>query len=125
MQPLPHILLVDNNPDFSYTVGLTLDAAGYRLLTARDGWEALEMLQEQPVDLILSEVTLPGMDGYQLQRHVQAHPDWREIPFVFLTADREAMLPADRLNGHLTKPVCPGDLIVAVRRHTEALLSSN
>ncbi len=123
MQALPKILLVDGNPDFSYTVNLTLDAAGYHLLTAKDGQEALNILLIQPVHLVLSEATLPDMTGYQLHRRLRSNPEWAGIPFVVLTANGDHHPTTPIPDAHLSKPLRPVALIAAVRRHISPLMS--
>ena len=80
------ILLVDDQPDLLVNLSLALEAAGYQTLTARDGVEALATLQSQPVDLIVSDIEMPRMNGYQLYQWVRENPMWVRIPFLFLSA---------------------------------------
>jgi CheY-like chemotaxis protein len=85
METKSSVLLVDNEPDLLDNLSLTLETAGYRTLIAGDGFEALDVLKTQPVDLILSDVAMPYLDGYQLYRRVRGNSEWDNIPFLFLT----------------------------------------
>jgi len=63
-----------------------LEMDGYHVTTALDGREALNVLAEHSFDLIVSDIMMPQMDGYQLFSAVRANPKWFRIPFIFLTA---------------------------------------
>jgi DNA-binding response OmpR family regulator len=96
-----------------------LDKAGYQILTAGNGLEALEIMEEQPVDLILADIMMPEMDGYALYQRVAENPRWVRTPFIFLTA---RMLDQDIRYGkelgvddYLVKPVAADDLLASVR----------
>jgi DNA-binding response OmpR family regulator len=113
------ILVVDDHVELLENIELTLEAAGYRVLTARDGMEALEVLRSQPVSLVLADIAMPRMNGYQLYDRIRANPQWVAIPFVFLTA---RALGSDVRHGkelgaddYLTKPIQPEDLLAAVQ----------
>ena len=80
------ILLVDDHPELLKNLSLALETAGYNTITANDGIEALAALQSRHVDLILSDIKMPGMNGYQLYQGVRENPSWTTIPFLFLTA---------------------------------------
>lgn len=113
------ILAVDDEPDLLDNIGLALEAEAYRVLTANDGIEALAVLQTESVDLILADIAMPNMNGYQLYEQVRENPKWRAIPFIFLTARR---LDSDIRYGkemgvddYLTKPIRAADLLAVVR----------
>ncbi len=110
MQTVAYILLVDDEVDWLDTISLILETTGYRVLTAANGVEALAILQTQAVDLILSDVSMPQMNGYQLYKYVRQHSQWALIPFIFLTGQRT--LNSDirygkklRVDDYLTKPI--------------------
>ena len=113
------ILLVDDQPDLLVNLSLALEAAGYQTLTARDGVEALATLQSQPVDLIVSDIEMPRMNGYQLYQWVRENPMWVRIPFLFLSAhlpDTDIYLGQElSTDDYLTKPIRTGDLISIVQ----------
>lgn len=70
MNTIATILLVDDEQVVLDYIGSALRAEDYQILTASDGVEALEVLQSQPVDLILADIAMPGMNGYQLYERV-------------------------------------------------------
>lgn len=113
------ILVVDDEPDLVDNIALALEAEGYRVLQAADGEQALEVLRQDKVDLVLADIAMPRLNGYQLYERVRANPAWLAIPFVFLTARR---LDSDIRYGkelgvddYLTKPISAADLLAVVR----------
>ena len=113
------ILVVDDQPDLLENISLTLESAGHQVLTAGDGVEALAVLQSQPVDLILADIAMPRMNGYQLYERVRENVQWVAIPFLFLTA---RAMDSDIRYGkelgsddYLIKPIQPEDLLAAVQ----------
>jgi DNA-binding response OmpR family regulator len=118
-ETLATILVVDDHPTLLDNLQLTLSVAGYYVLTAHDGVAALAALQAQPVDLILADIAMPVLNGYQLYERVRENPEWVFIPFLFLTA---RTLDSDIRYGkglgvddYLTKPIEPEDLLAAVQ----------
>jgi CheY-like chemotaxis protein len=122
MKTSASILLVDDQPDLLDNLSLTLGMAGYQTVTASDGFEALAVLQRQPVDLILSDITMPRLDGYQLYHRVRQNPEWAKIPFLFLTgcgflSDGEIRYgKALGIDEYLSKPIRSKELLAAVQR---------
>lgn len=113
------ILLVDDELDLLENMSLTLATAGYRVVTATNGVEALATLQSEAVDLIVSDIEMPRMNGYQLYQHICEDPRWLSIPFLFLSCHT---LESDIRYGkelgvddYLAKPIRSGDLLAAVR----------
>lgn len=80
------ILAVDDDPSALGALRQILAQKGYDVLTAADGESALVLLDTEEIDLALLDVTLPGMSGYDVCRHIRAQERTREIPVVFLTA---------------------------------------
>jgi signal transduction histidine kinase len=112
------ILVVEDNEIMLRGIRDVLEMADYQVVTALDGQQALAMMKEQPPDLIVSDIMMPRMDGYQFFSAVRADPKWISIPFIFLTAKDQRIdvrlgkqLGAD---DYLTKPFEPEDLLVAV-----------
>ena len=66
MKTSASILVVDDQPSLREGIGMTLEIAGFRALTASDGIEALTVLESESVDLILADISMPRMNGYQL-----------------------------------------------------------
>jgi CheY-like chemotaxis protein len=121
METMPVILLVDDEPDFLENLSLTLEMAGYHPLTAANGVEAWRVLQTQSIDLIVSDIGMPHMGGYQLQALVRQHPQWQKIPFVFLTGCRflsEGEIRYGKTLGievYLAKPISTNDLLQVIK----------
>jgi DNA-binding NarL/FixJ family response regulator len=112
------LLVVDDDASLLMAVSETLRAEGYVVVTARRGAEALVRVVERTPDLIISDIRMPGMDGYQLARNLRSAPHTRLIPVVFLTAKDEI---ADRIAGfrsgvdaYVTKPFEPEELLAIV-----------
>lgn len=112
------LLVVDDEPNLLRAVAACLKAGGYEVSTARSGREALVQLAGAVPDLVVSDIRMPGMDGYQLARQLRGAPRTALVPIVFLTARDET---ADRIEGfrtgvdaYLTKPFEPDELIAVV-----------
>jgi DNA-binding NarL/FixJ family response regulator len=112
------LLVVDDEPNLLRAVAACLKAENYEVSTARSGYEALMHLAETIPDLIVSDIRMPGMDGYKLARQLRASQRTALVPIVFLTAKDET---ADRIEGfragvdaYLTKPFEPDELIAVV-----------
>ncbi|OQY22597.1 MAG: DNA-binding response regulator [Chloroflexi bacterium] len=119
MKPHASILVADDEPRLLDGIRLTLEATGYKVLAVPDGIEALDALQSWPVDLIVADIAMPRMNGYQLYKRVRANPQWVAIPFIFLTAramDSDIRYGKELgADDYLTKPFEPEDLLAAVR----------
>ncbi|MBN2003274.1 MAG: response regulator transcription factor [Anaerolineae bacterium] len=113
------ILVVDDEPDLLANISLALEAAGYQVITAGDGMEALETLETNPADLILADIAMPNMNGYQLYERIREKTQWAAIPFIFLTArkmDSDIRYGKEMgVDDYLTKPIRSADLLAVVR----------
>ncbi|MCI0393847.1 MAG: response regulator [Chloroflexi bacterium] len=120
MSMLKEIVLVVEDETF-LRQGLydTLQQEGFTVFTAVHGRDALAQMEQVHPDLILSDISMPEMDGITLLRTVRARPEWTAIPFVFLTARGERHdVTAGRDMGaedYLVKPVLPEELVTAIR----------
>ena len=119
------LLVVDDDPGLLLAVSDTLRAEGYDVATARRGADALVRVAEALPDLIISDIRMPGMDGYQLVRNLRSNARTRLVPIVFLSAKDET---GDRIQGfrsgvdaYIIKPFEPEELtaIVAAIRDEE------
>jgi DNA-binding response OmpR family regulator len=113
------ILVVDDNEKLLLAVQRILETDGYVVFTATDGATALEMMQKLYPNLIIADIAMPHINGYQLHERVRQNPDWALIPFVFLTGramDSDIRYGKEiGVDDYLIKPIEPEDLLVAVR----------
>ena len=111
------LVMEDNEANMRLMVYL-LEAYGYAPLTALDGQQGLEIVQSQPVDLIICDLEMPRVDGYGVSRRLKAHPELRNIPLVAVSAfamvgDRDRVLAAG-FDGYIAKPVDPETFVSQV-----------
>lgn len=81
------ILLVDDESDIVRTLQFRLQAAGYEVLTAANGAEAMEMINDEPVDLILSDFMMPEMNGIELTRTIRSNPRWFDTKVMLFSCN--------------------------------------
>ena len=112
------LLVVDDEPRLLRAVAVDLRGEGYEVTTAQNGAEALALVARQMPDLIVSDIRMPGIDGYALARQLRRNESTALIPIVFLTA-KDAT--ADRIEGfragvdaYLTKPFEPDELLAII-----------
>ncbi len=115
------VLMVDDNPTNLQVLQATLEGRGYRLLAARDGASALAVTTKAEPDLILLDIMMPEMDGYEVCRRLKADPATFEIPIIFLSALTQT---EDKVKGlelgavdYITKPFQPEEVIARVNTH--------
>jgi signal transduction histidine kinase/DNA-binding response OmpR family regulator len=113
------VLVVEDSATQAAALALLLERAGYATVIARRADRALELLERETVHLVLSDVVMPGMDGYELCRRVKANPAWRDIPVVLMTSltDPLALVRglASGADHYVTKPYEPEGLLARVR----------
>ena len=116
---MPNILLIEDEEALRLTLADRLTLEGFTVQTAADGEAGLRQIQEQPPDLILCDIMMPGLDGYGVLRALQLAPQTAEIPFIFLTAKTDPPQVRDGMelgaDDYLCKPVAKADLLAAVR----------
>jgi putative two-component system response regulator len=119
----PKVLLVDDNTANLQVLRENLDGLGYKLLIAKNGKSALEIVQKARPDLILLDIMMPEMDGYEVCRRLKAVEETRHIPVIFLTAMADAQDEAKGLAigavDYITKPINPELVRARVRNHLE------
>ncbi len=105
------ILVIEDNPANLELMTFLLEAFGYTVVAARDGAEGIEMVRRERLDLIICDVHMPRVDGYEVARYLKKDPMTRRIPLVAVTAlamvgDREKVLAAG-FDGYIAKPIAP------------------
>ena len=115
------ILIVDDQPANLRVVGALLERNGYAVATAGNGPDALAAARAAPPDLVLLDMMMPGMDGFELLAALKGEPGMRQVPAIFLTAaqDRELLLRAFEAGAvdYVTKPFMPEELLARVSAH--------
>lgn len=117
------VLVVEDTPASLELLSALLTGAGYSARLARDGKMALLSAQAKPPELILLDVRMPGMDGYEVCRRLKADPRTRDVPVIFLSALRETedKVRAFQLGAvdYVAKPYQPDEVLARVRTHVE------
>jgi DNA-binding response OmpR family regulator len=113
------ILVVDDEPDITALVAYHLAKAGFRVSTAHNGPDALKAAREERPDMIILDLMLPGISGYDVLAELRQREETRDVGVILLTARREE---PDRIRGltlgaddYLTKPFSPRELVARVR----------
>ena len=112
------ILVVDDEPDITALVAYHMAKAGFRVSTAGNGSDALKAAREERPDIVILDLMLPGISGYDILAELRKHEETREVGVILLTAKREE---PDRIRGlslgaddYLTKPFSPQELSLRV-----------
>jgi diguanylate cyclase (GGDEF)-like protein len=117
------ILIVDDNPTNLSVLSLALKSAGYKTRVAMDGVSAIEQIQEDPPGLILLDVQMPGIDGFETCIQLKANPEVRDIPVIFITASADLDQKVKGLSvgavDYITKPFQQEEVLARVKVHLE------
>ncbi len=115
----PLILVVDDEPPIREILKFQLENAGYRVATAGTGLEGLQVVEENPPDLILLDLMIPQIDGYEFCRRMKGDYGTRHIPIIILTArgelDEKLRGLENGANDYVTKPFSMSELLVRVK----------
>jgi two-component system, OmpR family, alkaline phosphatase synthesis response regulator PhoP len=113
------VLVVDDEPGIVDIARANLEAQGYQVIGAHDGHEALEKIKEDKPDLMVLDILMPEMDGWEVLRHMETDAEMAGIPVIMLTArvsDEDVLrgLEAGAVE-YMTKPFYPQELVAAVK----------
>lgn len=113
------ILVVDDEPGIVDIARANLEGLGYRVISAGNGLEALELIRQESPDLVILDILMPEVDGWDVLERVEANPEMAGIPIIMLTARAS---DEDVLRGlesgaveYMTKPFYPQELVAAVK----------
>jgi adenylate cyclase len=115
------LLIIEDEPANIRMLSEVLKEAGYQISVATSGEKGLELLERSRPDLILLDIMMPGIDGYETCRRIKSSPQWRDIPVIFLTARTQT---SDIVQGfeegavdYVAKPFHPRELLARVHTH--------
>lgn len=116
---MTRIMIVDDSPTETHVLKTILEGNGYTTLMACDGQEAIDICRREKPDLVLMDVVMPGINGFQATRTLHRDPDTSSIPIIMVTSkNQETDKEWARRQGasdYLVKPVKEGDLIGKIR----------
>jgi DNA-binding response OmpR family regulator len=115
------IMVVDDEPDILTTVSQMLEMSGYEVIRATDGKECLKKLYESNTnpDLIVLDIMMPEISGWDVAARIKENPPWRNIPIVFLTAKGDTMsigMGGIASEDYIVKPFDVKDLIIRIQK---------
>ena len=110
------VVLAEDDPALKRYLEIVLQRAGYEVLTASDGLEAMRLLMSRPVDIVVTDALMPNLNGYELCRFVRSSPRLSGLPIVLLSALDPKNAEAEQVDAFLTKPVSPEDLFECLSR---------
>jgi len=124
----PRILVIEDNEQNIYMITYLLEHAGFAVSQARDGLIGLQIARERRPDLIVLDIQLPRMDGFEVARRLRADPALSPVPIVAVTShamagDRERILAAGCVD-YLEKPIDPDSFVESIARHLPATKAS-
>ncbi|MGQ0699301.1 MAG: hybrid sensor histidine kinase/response regulator [Panacagrimonas sp.] len=119
----PVVLVVDDESSGAEALGILLEQAGYEMLTASNGPEALRLVESSPPDLVLLDVMMPLMDGFETCERLHRLPGMSDLPVIFLTGSSARTGVAKAFNAgamdYVTKPFVLEELLARVRTHVD------
>jgi two-component system, chemotaxis family, chemotaxis protein CheY len=114
------VMTVDDSRTMRDMVSYTLKSAGFEVLEAEDGAKALQVLEKTPVDLVITDVNMPNMDGVTLVRRLRALSHFRSTPILILTTeggdDKKSQGRAAGATGWIVKPFAPDKLLQVISK---------
>ncbi|WP_299403794.1 response regulator [Acaryochloris sp. IP29b_bin.148] len=123
MESSVEIMVVDDTPANLEVISETLSSAGYRVAAAISGERALKRLKTHPPALILLDIQMPGLDGFETCRQIKANPESNHIPIIFITArsDTESILHGFEVGAvdYISKPFQEAELLARVNTHLQ------
>ena len=119
MERKKKILVVDDNEKNRYLISFILEKNGFEVVTANDGLESVETAREQRVDLVIMDIKMPKMDGYEATTRIKKLEGYQSVPIIALTSyamagDKKKALAAG-CDGYIAKPINPETFVDEIR----------
>ena len=117
------ILIVDDEPNVVVPIQFLMEQQGYRVMIAERGEDALDLIYQYKPDLVILDIMLPGIDGYEVCEIVRLNPNYRDVKIIFLTAKGREVEIAKGLtlgaDAYITKPYSNAELVAKVKELLE------
>ena len=117
------ILIVDDEPSVVLPIQFLMEQQGYRVMIAERGEDALDLIYQYKPDLVILDIMLPGMDGYEVCEIVRLNPKYRKVKIIFLTAKGREVETAKGLalgaDAYITKPFSNAALVAKIKELIE------
>jgi len=114
------ILIADDSESMRDVVSYTLVNAGYKVLAGIDGKDAMKYLDGSPIDLVVTDLHMPNMDGIELIKNIRSNPAYQYIPIIFLTTEsqqnKKDEAKAAGATGWIVKPFVPEKLLATIQK---------
>jgi len=116
----PCVLLAEDDPNLRRYLEIVIQRAGYEVVAAADGLEAMKLLFSKTVDVIVTDALMPNLSGYELSRFVRSSPQLSALPIVLLSALDPKNADAEHVDAFITKPVAPDELLACLSKLRKA-----
>ncbi|HEY6802630.1 MAG TPA: response regulator [Pyrinomonadaceae bacterium] len=113
------VLLAEDDPALRRYLEIVIQRAGYEVVSAADGLEAMKFLMSKPVDVVVTDALMPNLNGYELSRFVRSSPKLAALPIVLLSALDPKNAEAEQVDAFISKPVAPDALLDCLSRFTK------
>ncbi|HWM48420.1 MAG TPA: response regulator [Xanthobacteraceae bacterium] len=114
------ILTIDDSKTIRDMLRMTLAGAGFEVLQAVDGQDGVEVMDREKVDLVITDINMPRMNGYEVVRHLRGNPNHKSLPILVLTtesdSDKKNLAREAGATGWMVKPFDPDRLVETVRK---------
>jgi CheY-like chemotaxis protein len=114
------VLLAEDDPALRRYLEIVIQRAGYEVVSAADGLEAMKLLLSTSVDLVVTDALMPNLNGYELSRFVRSSPQLSALPIVLLSALDPKNAEAEYVDAFISKPVAPDELLNCLSRLSKA-----
>ena len=115
-----NILIVDDSESIREVVNFTLEKEGYQVKIGENGKDAIKYLDGRPIDLVITDLYMPEMDGIELIKEIRQKQEYQGVPILFLTTESQMEKKQEAKNagatGWIVKPFVPAKLLAAVKK---------
>ena len=122
---VPHILIADDDQPSLILMEILIQSLGYQATLVSGGREVLPQVSRSKPDMILLDLHLPDMDGFEIFAHLKNNPNFAKIPIIFITADADVVKKGEALNigcsDYITKPYDIGAVKIIIQSHLEKI----